>query len=160
MLPLQFFDSNFIGIFKIEKPLTMKNPLFALIILFSTFAFGQKDAAKTPKIAIKIPLGQTVDVKGISITFEEVVEDSRCPEGIDCIWAGRAIVKVNVAANGKTEEKTMIFGALRPGEKENTNLYSSANFAINGVKLNPYPTKDTVGKKLDYVLLICEEKNQ
>lgn len=138
----------------------MKNPIFNLIFLFSALGFGQKNASETPKIAIKIPLGQTVSVKDVSITFLELVEDSRCPEGVDCFWMGRAIVKVKVTANGKSEEKTIIFGALRPGEEENTNLYSSADFAINGLSLKPYPTAESAGNINNYVLLICEEKNQ
>ena len=138
----------------------MKNSLLAIIILFSSFAFGQEDTPETPKIGIKVSKGETVVLKGVSIKFLEVVEDSRCPEGVNCIWAGRAIVKVEVTSNGKSEEKTLIFGEVRPGEEKNTNLYSSANFAINGLTLNPYPTSETSGKDTGYSLLICEEKNK
>ncbi len=137
----------------------MKNSLLAVLILFSAFAFGQEDSAETPKIAVKVPKGETVVLKGISIKFMDVVEDSRCPEGVNCIWAGRAIVKVEVTANGKSEEKLLIFGEVRPEEEKNTNLYSSPNFAINGLSLKPYPTSDDAGKINNYVLLVCEEKN-
>ncbi len=138
----------------------MKNSLLAIIILFSSFAFGQDDAAETPKIAIKVSKGETVVIKGVSIKFVEVVEDSRCPTGVDCIWAGRAKVKVTVTTNAKTEEKILIFGEVRPGEEESTNLYSSSQFAINGLKLTPYPNAKSVGKIENYVLLVCEEKNK
>ncbi|WGF93640.1 hypothetical protein [Aequorivita marisscotiae] len=138
----------------------MKNSLLAILILFSTFAFAQDDAAETPKIAVKVPKGETVVLKGISIKFLEVVEDSRCPTGVDCIWAGRAKVKVAVTANGNTEEKILTFGETRSGEAKNTNIFSSKEFAINGLKLNPYPTSEDAGKEKKYVLLICEEKNK
>ncbi|MDN3723183.1 hypothetical protein QRD02_02220 [Aequorivita sp. SDUM287046] len=138
----------------------MKYSLVTLLILFSSFAFGQKDSAETPKIAVKIPKGETIILKDVSITFMEVVEDSRCPEGVDCIWAGRAIVKTKVTANGKTEEKLLTFGEIRPGEEKNTNLYSSNVFAINGLSLKPYPNSKTAGKIKDYVLLVCEEQNK
>ncbi len=138
----------------------MKKSLLAIIILFSTFAFGQEDSAETPKIAVKVPKGETVVLKGISIKFMEVMEDSRCPEGVDCIWAGRAIVKAKVTANGKSEEKLLTFGEVRPGEEKNTNLYSSPTFAINGLSLKPYPTAESVGNINSYVLLVCEEKNK
>ncbi|MCB0466259.1 MAG: hypothetical protein KDC78_11410 [Aequorivita sp.] len=137
----------------------MKNSLLAIIILFSSFAFGQDDSAETPKIAVKVPKGETIILKGISIKFLEVLEDSRCPEGVTCIWAGRAIVKVEVTSNGKTEEKTLTFGETRPGEEKNTNLFNSKEFAINGLKLNPYPTSENTGKDKNYTLLVCEEKN-
>ena len=137
----------------------MKNSLLAIIILFSSFTFGQEDSSETPKIGVKIPQGETVILKGISIKFLEVIEDSRCPEGVNCIWAGRAIVKAEVTSNGKKEEKTLIFGETRPGEEKNSNLFSSANFSINGLTLNPYPTSESSGKDTGYTLLICEEKN-
>lgn len=138
----------------------MKNSLLAIIILFSTFAFGQEDSAETPKIGIKVPQGETVVIKGVSIKFLEVIEDSRCPKYVTCIWAGRAIVKVEVIANGKKEEKILTFGEVRPGEEKNTNLYNSGKFAINGLTLNPYPTSESTGKDTGYVLVVCEEKNQ
>lgn len=138
----------------------MKNSLFAILILISTLSFGQEESAETPKIAVKVPKGETVVLKGVSVKFMEVVEDSRCPEGVNCIWAGRAIVKVQVISNGKSEEKTLIFGETRPGEEKNTNLFTSKEFVINGLTLNPYPTSEITGKDTGYVLLICEEKNR
>ena len=137
----------------------MKNSLLAIIILFSSFAFGQEESAETPKIGIKVPQGETVVLKGVTIKFLDVVEDSRCPKDVTCIWAGRAIVKVEVSANNKKEIKTLIFGEVKPGEVANTNLYSSKDFAINGLTLNPYPVSENTGKVSTPTLLICEEKN-
>lgn len=136
----------------------MKNSLFAILILISSLSFGQ-DSPKTPKIGVKVPEGETVVLKGVSVKFLEVIEDSRCPEGVNCMWAGRAIVKAEVTSNGKTEEVTLIFGETRPGEEKNTNLFTSEEFVINGLTLNPYPTSESTGKDSGYVLLICEEKN-
>lgn len=136
----------------------MKNSLFAILILISSLSFGQ-DSPKTPKIGVKVPEGETVVLKGVSVKFLEVIEDSRCPEGVNCMWAGRAIVKAEVTSNGKTEEVTLIFGETRPGEEKNTNLFTSDKFVINGLTLNPYPTSESTGKDTGYVLLVCEEKN-
>lgn len=136
----------------------MKNSLFAILILISSLSFGQ-DSPKTPKIGVKVPEGETVVLKGVTVKFLEVIEDSRCPEGVNCMWAGRAIVKAEVTSNGKTEEVTLIFGETRPGEEKNTNLFTSEEFVINGLTLNPYPTSESTGKDFGYVLLICEEKN-
>ncbi len=137
----------------------MKNSLLAIVVLFSTFAFGQEETAETPKIAIKVGLGETVLIKGIAIKFLEVLEDSRCPTGVTCIWAGRAIVNVEVENNGTKQVKKMIFGETKRGETKDTNLYSSSEFAINGLTLNPYPRSENSHNKKPYELLICEEKN-
>ena len=136
----------------------MKNPLLAILILFSTYAMGQNNSAETPKIGIKIPLGKTLEFKGVSIKFLEVMEDSRCPKDVTCIWAGRAIVKAEVTIGVKKEEKTLIFGEVRPGEEKNTTLYTSREFAIEGLTLNPYPTSQS-SEDTNYVLVVSEKKN-
>lgn len=138
----------------------MKNSLLAIIILFSSFVFGQEESANAPKIGVKVPMGETIVLKGVSIKFIEVVEDSRCPTGVTCIWAGRAKVKVTVTSKGKTEEKILTFGEVKQGEEKNSNLFNSETFAINGLTLNPYPTSESTGKDTGYSLLICEEKNR
>lgn len=135
----------------------MKNPLLAILILFSTYAFSQNSASESPKIGIKVPLGKTLEYKGVSIKFIEVVEDSRCPKDVSCIWAGRAIVKAEVSAGGNKEEKTLIFGEVRPGEVKNTTLYTSKEFSIDGLTLNPYPTAQG-SEDTNYVLVVSEKK--
>lgn len=137
----------------------MKNPLLTLLILFSTYAIGQNNSAETPKIGVKVPLGKTIEYKGVSIKFIEVLEDSRCPKDVTCIWAGRAIVKVEVMGNGKKEEKTLIFGEVKQNEEKNLVLYNSKNFTINGLTLNPYPTS-LKSEDTNYILLVSEEKNK
>ncbi len=138
----------------------MKFSLLALLILFSSFAIGQSNDAKPPVIAVKVPLGKSIVLKGVSIKFIEVLEDSRCPTDVTCIWAGRAIVRVEVTVNGQTNEKTLTFGAVTAEERKNTNIYSSGEFAINGLTLNPYPSVENSSEDTEYVLLVCEEKNQ
>eukprot|EP00657_Telonema_sp_P-1_P004455 TRINITY_DN20311_c0_g1_i1.p1 TRINITY_DN20311_c0_g1~~TRINITY_DN20311_c0_g1_i1.p1 ORF type:complete len:118 (-),score=31.44 TRINITY_DN20311_c0_g1_i1:150-503(-) len=66
---------------------------------FSTIAFGQDSPTQAPKIAIKVTKGETITLDGIKIKFAEVLEDSRCPTNVNCIWAGRAKVKVEVTSN-------------------------------------------------------------
>jgi len=133
----------------------MKTPLLALLILFSTYTFGQNSFG-SPQIGIKVPLGKTLEYKGISIKFMEVLEDSCCPKDVTCIWAGRAIVKAEVSSEGNTEEKTLIFGEVRPGEEKSTTLYSSKEFSIDGLTLNPYPTSQG-SEDTNYVLVVSEK---
>lgn len=138
----------------------MKYPFLSLLILFSSFAFGQNDEVKPPVIVVKVPLDKSVVLKGVTIKFSEVLEDSRCPTDVNCIWAGRAIVKVEVTSKGKKEEKTLILGEIKGNEVKNTNLYSSEDFVINGLTLNPYPVIANASEDTEYVLLIYEEKIQ
>lgn len=42
-------------------------------------------------------LGQTVNVGGPSVTPLKLVEDSRCPQGVQCVWAGRVVVSATIS---------------------------------------------------------------
>lgn len=136
----------------------MKYAFISCLILFSNFACGQNSESQPPVIGIKVPLEESVVINGITLKFLEVVEDSRCPKGVNCIWAGRAIVKVEVTADGQKAIKTLIFGQTRPGEEKNVNLYNSSKFLINGLTLNPYP--EAQQKDRNYVLLVTEDKKE
>jgi len=47
-----------------------------------------------------------------SLAFKNSFDDSRCPEGVTCIWAGEVSATVEVYNNKQfVEEKTMIFNA-------------------------------------------------
>ena len=41
------------------------------------------------------------------LTFLEIVEDSRCPRGVQCIQAGRAVVRVAVLREGRMVTETV-----------------------------------------------------
>jgi hypothetical protein len=55
--------------------------------------------------AFDLHVSQSIRVKGesLTVTFERVVEDSRCPTGATCIWAGDAVVRLTLTgARGQT----------------------------------------------------------
>lgn len=128
--------------------------LFVIVVSIISFTISaQEEQVKAPRIAVNIPLGEAVVIEGITITFAEVLEDSRCPTSVQCVWAGRARVKVLVSEEGKDPiEKVLIFGTVRPNESNNTTLCEKTDFVINGVQVAPYPEKPM--EQLAYVLLV------
>ena len=101
---------------------------------------------------IDLSYGESVARKDITLKFTEVIEDSRCPTSTTCIWAGRARINIEVTFNGKTETKTLIFGATRPGETANMQLYSGDGMSITAVSLAPHPDQSGAIPKKDYVV--------
>lgn len=131
----------------------MKPFLIFLSFLITAGLKAQNDTITPPRIAIVIPLGETVVVEGVSVKFAEVLEDSRCPISVQCIWAGRIRAKVLVSEPGTAiMEKELIFGTVRPGESENRTLCEQATFSIRAVQVGPYPEKPA--EKLDYTMFI------
>ena len=50
-------------------------------------------------------MGETVRVHGIPVTPLRVLEDSRCPQRVTCVWAGR--VRLSARVGGVTRELTL-----------------------------------------------------
>jgi hypothetical protein len=49
--------------------------------------------------------GQAVTKNGrLTVKFLELIEDSRCPEDVNCIWAGVGRIKIQLSKNGKSSE--------------------------------------------------------
>ncbi len=128
-------------------------PLFFFVVLIAT---AQNGPLEVPEIGIRIPMGETVVVQGVSLSFVEVLEDSRCPEDVTCVWAGRARIAVTVKAPGRElETKTLIFGEVQGDESDDLTLYDEDDMRLVGLQLVPYPKTSTKG--LAYVLLVKKD---
>lgn len=113
-----------------------------LIILLSLFiglmSFGQTE--------IKITQKKCISKKGFHLQLKSVFDDSRCPEGVNCVWAGEVSATIKVYKDKKlVEEKHITFNATNRLEniKWFENYYSKK---IKSVGVLPYP-KDGVAIK-------------
>jgi len=66
----------------------------------------------------------------LNIAFEAVEEDSRCPEGAYCFWAGRAVVRLSVNGTALKVTEGMIPDSLQP-------VWGNYRFLMQS--LEPYP---------------------
>lgn len=99
--------------------------------------------------------GQQVDVPGAGLTllFRDVLEDSRCPANVNCIWGGRARIQVSVSLNGMhIAEMTLGIQGDAPTGTTIVNGYS-----LRLVGLEPHPSSGGVSKS-DYVATIVLER--
>ena len=77
----------------------MKALLLTLAVLLS-FTFVSAQPAE--QITIKSGQQKVTKTGRITIKFLELIEDSRCPADVNCVWAGIAKIKVQLNKNGKT----------------------------------------------------------
>lgn len=79
--------------------------------------------------------GQSVVINGEALTveFQAVTSDSRCPTGVQCIWAGNATVAVVLSKDGKAAG----FELNTTVEPRSANYL---NYNIELLELNPYPS--------------------
>lgn len=79
-----------------------------------------------------IGLQQTRQVGDLTIKLTGVRDDSRCPAGVQCIWAGTANVYFNVVKAGEN------LGDFHFSVNQNQTLYID-NYKFELLDLKPYP---------------------
>ena len=119
-------------------------------ITFSVFA-------KEAKIGESFQLGynQTVAVglANFDIRFVNITEDSRCPSDVKCIWAGRAVVQIQLlhVPTGRDMGRFNLSESGSPGA--NSSVVANG-FEITLQKVEPYPQSNSRLQLLDYVITL------
>jgi hypothetical protein len=99
-----------------------------------TLALGERVIARAPDLAVR---------------FVDVSEDSRCPEGVTCVWAGRATVQVEVG-DGEAPTVPLEVGG-EPRVVRGLSLAAEA--------LDPHPRADGATRSEDYRLRLRIERS-
>ncbi|MEX2055137.1 MAG: hypothetical protein WD972_03050 [Candidatus Andersenbacteria bacterium] len=94
-----------------------------------------------------VQLGETVITpEGVHIQFDKIVDDSRCPNGVNCFWPGEATIEAYITApyadgrRVKAAPATLtIPGAARFAEPSTANTVSSDQWSVVFYGLEPYP---------------------
>ena len=134
----------------------MKNSLLAFLLIFSVSVFAQnlkKENIKYVKITQKICLKKT----GYQLVLAAVISDSRCPEGVTCVWAGEASAVISVYKDSKlVEDKTIVFSLKN--EEENNQWFAKylpeKQRKIKNSHVFPYPKQGVTVTKKDYYIKI------
>jgi hypothetical protein len=112
-------------------------------------------AGPSPGEQFTLPVGQSVSIKGenLTIKFEKVTNDSRCPTGVQCIWAGEAKCQMSVTSNGSVS--TIVLTVSGASEAVGQPLVQNykANF-----QLHPYPEAGKQIAEQDYKLIMTVSK--
>lgn len=80
----------------------MKNIFFAL---FTILVISCSSTKFDENLLIISPTEKCLVTKDLSFKIEKILSDSRCPEGVQCVWAGEVNLLLGVYENDlKTEE--------------------------------------------------------
>ena len=100
-------------------------------------------------------IGQSAYIAGenLKIEFLEIVEDSRCPKDVTCIWAGRAVASVRITYGCPAQELLL----TQPGL---TDQYSKEDFQHYQLsyRVQPYPEQGEKIPEDQYRLLLIVSK--
>lgn len=91
-------------------------------------------------------LGQTATIAGenLEIRFAEVISDSRCPQGVQCIWAGEASCLTYVT---RTNTSSAPYKLVLVQSGASDSAEQSFDGHVVKFRLNPYPVAGTTTPK-------------
>lgn len=95
----------------------------------------------------KLGIGKTaaLEGEGVEIEFVSVVEDSRCPRGVDCIWEGNAKVRLRLKSARRPPAEIELNTNVEPQRA------ATHGYEIRLTSLSPYPQGSAAIDKKSYV---------
>lgn len=136
------------SLFPTPRSLLASFALFAFCAYFSTLFAQQPRKAEVirsgQEFELKINQEAMIEGEGLAVAFESVLEDSRCPEGVDCIWSGNA--KIRLRSNKQKQAPAIIELNTDVGAKSS----SYSNYEIRLVALKPRPKADKAVQPNEY----------
>lgn len=131
--------------------------LFGIILLVN--CSSQKSVAKTPAASEKSSMenkniiyfkeGENKFLKEyqMNVTFKRISEDSRCPQGTQCIWSGVAVADVELMST--TSRPVMVrFSTQEVSGKDFHKSHYFNGYKISLIEVTPYPTEKSNAKLL------------
>ncbi len=89
-----------------------------------------------------------VGPEGLRILFEEVLDDSRCPRGVTCVWAGDATVHLGLALRESVWTPAELHTDEEPKE------WAHGGHVVELVRLEPHPVDGSSIRAEEYVAVL------
>jgi hypothetical protein len=123
------------------------NTLYKPLILENFAEFQLNDT-------LQIFLGDTISNSDqhIWVTFDSLLQDSRCPINVNCIWQGNAEVAILFSNNNFIEEVRL---NTFPAFEHRRDVFG---YTISLIDVLPYPHSDSLRVKEDYAVEITIKK--
>lgn len=109
---------------------------------------------RVPRVgeAFALAFGQavTIDDTNLTLSFDDVIGESRCPINVVCIWEGEATIAVGATIQADTTLLELTVPGPRPMRFENNDPLPAGPYTIRLLELNPYPEEDAQPPKSSY----------
>jgi len=105
-----------------------------------------RDTMETPPTLdapFALARGATATVDGLGVTFSAVLEDSRCPVNVTCVWEGRATVNLALTEGGRSGGVNLeLPGGTGADDINRHRTIEALGHRITLMALDPYPGTD------------------
>ena len=120
----------------------------ALLTIMSGSYFG---TVQDKSFTLKVEQEKVVPGTRIKVKFIELIEDSRCPTDVQCVWAGNAKIKLRFS-KGSSEETVELNTFIKPKSVE----FGGYKFSLMG--LAPRPRSNIRISRLGYTVALTAKR--
>ncbi|HJS52254.1 MAG TPA: hypothetical protein VJ781_10175 [Pyrinomonadaceae bacterium] len=121
----------------------------ALLTITTGSYFGTAEQDKS--FTLKVEQEKVVPGTRIKVKFIELIEDSRCPTDVQCVWAGNAKIKLRFS-KGSSEETVELNTFVKPKSVE----FGGHSFTLMG--LAPRPRSNVRISRLGYTAALAAKR--
>ncbi len=118
--------------------------IILVFLIFSTSCTRNTVDGFDREVTLKVGQQTSVDRGNLLISLKELAEDSRCPLGVVCIWAGNGAVVLKL----QTADQVEVDVTLNTGLKPQKVIFEEYEIALK--ELEPYPVENVVVDPNDY----------
>lgn len=148
------------------SPVIIRPMLLLILLVLLGMLIGCSSRSSRPMEIIPgdvFTLGQgqeaVVQSEDLHVRFDSVLEDSRCPTQVTCVWSGQA--RIAVAAWQDQEEPVMLEFNTNPVPAENQQALTYSSYTIQLESLDPYPqTPEQSIEQADYRVTLQINSNR
>jgi hypothetical protein len=105
--------------------------LLLVLVLVTMLSAATPQAGET--LRVKVGTNAKAAKSGLNIEFVELLDDSRCPKGATCIWAGEGKIKLSITKPGRKGQSFELVTT------EGNNSVSYAGYELRLIELTPQP---------------------
>jgi hypothetical protein len=118
----------------------MRSFLIIALVVFGLFVNSCSKSGMLKEGTLNLGLhkcesGKISDDK-LSLCFDSLISDSRCPANAMCIWQGTAVAKFSLRKNNETNTFVLATINMSPNYRKDTTMMG---YKIEFVNLSPYP---------------------
>ncbi len=110
---------------------------FALIPLVALCLSGCVTYRTSGDGITRAQFGETVKVDGPRVTPLKLLEDSRCPKDVQCVWAGQVRISAIISWGSRVEQVELTQGKPLPVADGSLELVEAAPEKVSNITLLP-----------------------
>lgn len=110
--------------------------LAGICLLLLAVSCSPADVAARLGEELRLKVGQTAILSGesLEVSFLDVLEDSRCPRGVTCVWEGRVRASMAITIHGETAMLELV----QPGLTDAPSVQQHGGYSFT-FSVDPYP---------------------